>query len=95
MSVEKQKLTLLSHSKNMLNAAQSEDWQRFSELDSVWQNQLQIAVENYGSQLDSIGEQLLKDNENIQNYVKLAQAKLSNDLQKSSQSHSSVKQYLK
>lgn len=94
-ALEKQKLTLLSHSKNMLNAALSEDWQRFSELDSVWQTQLKAAVDLYGLQLDSIGEQLLNDNETIQKKIKQAQALLASELQKNNQSHTSVKQYLK
>jgi|GEM_PF-4348294 len=95
MSAEKQKLILLTHSKNMVNAALSEDWQRFSELDSMWQMQLKTAVDTYGSQLDSIGEQLLKDNELIQKRIKQTQVKLASELQKNSQSHTSVKQYLK
>ena len=95
MSIEKQKLILLTHSQNMLNAAIAEDWQRFSELDAVWQTLLKKAVDSYGSQLDSIGEQLLKDNENIQKKIKSAQARLANELQKNNQSHTSVKQYLK
>lgn len=95
MPLEKQKVMLLSHSKNMLNAAQANDWQRFSELDSVWQTRLEEAVSVYGAQLDSIGEQLLKDNELIQEKIKKAQAVLANELQQNSQSHTSVKQYLK
>ena len=95
MLIERKKLALLSHSKNMLNAAQIEDWQRFSELDSVWQLQLEKAVATYGNQLDAIGEQLLKDNATIQDEIKKAQAKLANELQKNNQSHTSVKQYLK
>ena len=95
MVFEKQKLTLLAHSKNMLNAAQAEDWQRFSELDSSWQTQLESAVDKFGSQLDEIGEQLLEDNQNIQKKIKSTQAKLANELQKNSQSRTSVKQYLK
>ena len=94
-ALEKQKLTLLTHSKNMMNAVLAEDWQRFSELDSVWQSQLKTAVDTYGAQLDSIGEQLLKDNEAIQKKIKQAQAQLASQLQKSTQSHTSVKQYLK
>jgi len=95
VSLEKTKLTLLAHSKNMLNSALSEDWQRFSELDSDWQQQLKIAVEAYGADLDSIGPQLLEDNFNIQNSIKKAQGRISQELQKNSQSLSSVKQYLK
>ncbi|MEA1988102.1 MAG: hypothetical protein U9N57_02685 [Pseudomonadota bacterium] len=95
MSLEKTKLMLLAHSKNMLNSAESEDWQRFSELDSAWQKQLQTAVETYGSELDSIGGQLLEDNQNIQRSIKKAQGRLSRELQNNSQSLSSVKQYLK
>lgn len=79
----------------MLNAALSEDWQRFSELDSEWQKKLQTAVETYGSQLDSIGDQLLQDNKMIQSYIKQVQNTLSSELQKNNQSLSSVKQYLK
>jgi len=95
MSLEKQKLILLTHSKNMLNAAKSEDWQQFSALDSAWQDQLKAAVDIYGEQLNTISEQLLEDNQNIQQKIKFAQAKLANELQKNNKSHSSVKQYLK
>lgn len=95
MSFEKQKMILLSHSQNMLNAAQADDWQRFSELDSDWQSQLEQAVAVYGRQLDVIREQLLKDNELIQTKIKKSQALLASELHKNSQSHSLVKQYLK
>ena len=95
MSLEKQKLILLTHSKNMLNAAKSEDWQQFSALDSAWQDQLKAAVDIYGEQLNTISEQLLEDNQNIQQKIKFAQAKLANELQQNNKSHSSVKQYLK
>ena len=79
----------------MLNAAKSEDWQQFSALDSAWQDQLKAAVDIYGEQLNTISEQLLEDNQNIQQKIKFAQAKLANELQKNNKSHSSVKQYLK
>ncbi|MEA1988104.1 MAG: flagellar protein FliT [Pseudomonadota bacterium] len=95
MTSETIKLVLLTHSKNMLNAAESGDWKRFSELDSDWQKQLQAAVELHGSALDSIGTQLIEDNHNIQRCIKKAQDRLSQELQKNNQSLSSVKQYLK
>ncbi len=95
MSLERVKLTLLSHSKNMLNAAQSEDWFRFSELDSNWQKKIQSAIEEYGSQLDGIGDQLLRDNAKIQKIIHQSQKKLVSALQKNTRATSSVKQYLK
>lgn len=95
MSLERQKLTLLSHSKNMLMAAETQNWQRFMELDSTWQAQLSNAFNNHGAELDSIGEALLDDNKKIQKCIKKAQSELANDLQKNNQSLSSVKRYLK
>lgn len=79
----------------MLNAAKLEDWERFSSLDSVWQKSLQSASEKFGSDLNVIAQQLLEDNQKIQEIVKQAQLRLTNELHKNNQSHSSVKQYLK
>jgi len=95
VSLERVKLTLLAHSKNMLNAAKSEDWFRFSELDSDWQTKIQSAIEEYGSQLDGIGDQLLLDNAEIQKIIHQSQKKLVSELQKNTRATSSVKQYLK
>jgi hypothetical protein len=95
VSVEKVKLTLLAHSQNMLNAAREKDWERFSQLDSAWQPQLESAVAEYGSELNSIGPQLMKDNQNIQNCIQRTQHELAVDLEKNMHANSAVKKYLK
>lgn len=95
MALEKIKLNLLSHSKNMLNAAVSEEWQRFAELDSSWKKQLESAVSEYGEELDSIGDALLEDNQKIHTCIEAAQKALSLDLDKNMHSASAIKKYLK
>lgn len=95
MSLEKVKLELLARSKTMLNAAQSDDWELLTRLNSDWREQLELAVTKYGSELDSIGGSLLEDNQKIYDCLEAAQRVLSLDLDKNIHSASSIKKYLK
>ncbi|VAW47324.1 hypothetical protein MNBD_GAMMA03-1016 [hydrothermal vent metagenome] len=94
-SLEMIKLQLLSHSKNMLNAAQKKDWDRFAALESSWMTLLQHSVSCYGNQLMKIGEELIKDNQKIQACVASQQKKLLKELDKNTKNISSIKSYLK
>ena len=64
-SLEMTKLRLLSHSKNMLDAAQQSDWTRLSALENGWTGLLQSSVNQYGDALMQTGLEILKDNQKI------------------------------
>lgn len=93
--LEMRKLQLLSHSKNMLVAVEQGQWVRFTELESGWQTWLQTSAEEYGEALNSIGSELIKDNERIQECLALEQKKILRELEESTQKNASIKSYLK
>jgi hypothetical protein len=93
-ALEMTKLQLLSHSKNMLDAAQKNDWDRLSELENGWLIRLQSSVEQYGDQLMQAGQELLKDSQKIQACVALKQKTLSQELGQNTKNISSIKSYL-
>ena len=95
MSLEMRKLQLLTRSKNMLTAAQQSQWTRFSELETGWLVWLQASVEKYGEALNSIGSELIKDNQQIQECLALEQKKMLRELGQSTKNTSSIKSYLK
>lgn len=93
--LEKTKLELLSHSANMRNAAESQDWKLLSELQSNWQEKLESAIKVHANNIDVIGEQLIEDNSVIINCLKQGQKKLNADFSKNTHSTESIKKYLK
>ena len=93
-ALEVTKLTLLTHSKNMLDAAQKKDWERFSCLERDWMRLLQSSVEEYGSALQQTGEELIKDNQKIQDCMEKEQKRLLNQLGKNARGISLIKSYL-
>lgn len=95
MPLEMRKLQLLTHSKKMLTAAQQNQWTRFSELEAGWMVWLQASVEKYGEELNSIGSELIKDNQEIQECLALEQKKMLRELEQSTKNTSSIKSYLK
>ncbi len=95
MNLKTTKITLLAHSKNMLLAAQQNQWTRFSELEAGWMVRLQASVEKYGEPLNSIGSELIKDNQEIQECLALEQKKMLRELEQSTKNTSSIKSYLK
>ncbi|QBZ83476.1 flagellar protein FliT [Hydrogenovibrio crunogenus] len=95
MSVEQTKLNLLAHSKNMLNAAESRQWQELTELDHLWHPMLENAVEEYGEALSGIVEQILEDNEIIAKYLQEAQQETASEMQQDTHIAASIKEYLK
>ncbi|MCF6346482.1 MAG: flagellar protein FliT [Thiomicrorhabdus sp.] len=88
------KLQLLSHSKNMLDAAQKKDWDRFSELENGWMSLVQSSVKRYGDALQQTGEELIKDNQKIQACMGKEQKELLDQLGKNTKNISSIKSYL-
>jgi len=94
-SLELTKLQLLSHSKNMLDAAQKKDWNRFSELESGWMSLVKSSVKRYGDALQQTGEELIKDNQKIQVCMGKEQKLLLDQLGKNTKNISSIKSYLK
>lgn len=95
MSLEKKRLELLTRSKNMLLAAQQNQWIRFSELESGWLALLKVSVEEYGEALNSIGSELKNDNQKIQECLASQQKKMLSELEQSTKNTSSIKSYLK
>jgi len=93
-ALEMTKLQLLSHSKNMLDAAQKNDWERLSALEHGWLRRLQSSVEQYGDELRQTGEEILKDSQKIQACVTLKQKTLSKELGQNTKNISSIKSYL-
>ena len=93
-ALEMTKLQLLSHSKNMLDAAQQNDWERLSALENGWLRRLQSSVEQYGDELRQTGEEILKDSQKIQACVALKQKMLSKELGQNTKNISSIKSYL-
>ncbi len=94
-ALELTKLQLLSHSKNMLDAAQKKDWERFSALDQVWITLLRSSVQRYGDALTQTGAELLKDNQQIQACMNKEQKSLLSRLGEDTKKIASVKSYLK
>ncbi|MEA1988950.1 MAG: hypothetical protein U9N57_07070 [Pseudomonadota bacterium] len=95
MSLQKTKVTLLAHSKNMRLAAEKGKWDRYIELDNLWKTMLENAVKEFGAELKTISSELLTDNENIQIQIKNEHQKLLSDLEKNTKSVSSIRSYLK
>jgi len=93
-SLEMTKLQLLSHSKNMLDAAQKKDWSRFSELEHSWVPLLKSSVKRYGDALQITGEELIKDNQKIQACMGKEQKVLLDQLGENTKNISSIKSYL-
>lgn len=66
LKIEILKIKLLADSQNMLVAAQQGDWERLSQLDLLWQEQVKQGLSLYKNDLESIIPQLLLDNDKIQ-----------------------------
>lgn len=94
-SLNATKVQLLAHSKTLLMAAQQSNWQQFAQLEASWPGVLHQAVQQYGTQINSIGAALLDDNKVISQLIEQEQHSLAVTLQKSSRANSAVKQYLK
>ncbi len=56
---------------------------------------LQSSTESYGEALNSIGSELIKDNQQIQECLALEQKKMLRELEQSTKNTSSIKSYLK
>ncbi|PLA73912.1 hypothetical protein CYQ88_08730 [Hydrogenovibrio sp. SC-1] len=70
------KITLLSESKNLLTAIESESWQEYVALNSMFQQHLSEAIEEYKHALDDTLKELARDNDQIQELVKCKQQSL-------------------
>lgn len=70
------KITLLSESKNLLTAIDSESWQEYIALNSLFQQHLSEAIEQYPGALDDTLVELVHDNDRIQERVKIKQRSL-------------------
>lgn len=95
MNLEKTKLTLLAHSKKLLIASQEGDWERYSELESNWNDMLQKAQQEFGNELNVIANELIADNQIIQKNITKSQKSILNELEKNTQNTASIRFYLK
>lgn len=93
-SSEKVKLYLLSQSKNMVNAANAGDWDRYNELESAWKDVLSEAAQAHGEMFNNIIPLLLEDVTEIQNAIRLSQQAVYQDVKGLIQSNRSIKRYL-
>ena len=93
-SSEKVKLYLLSQSKNMVNAANSGDWDRYNELEGAWKEVLSEASEAHKDMFNNIIPLLLEDVAEIQNAIKLSQQAIYKDVKDLIQRNRSIKRYL-
>jgi hypothetical protein len=89
------RLQLLSHSKNMVNAARSQDWDAFETLNATWPDLLEQANQNFGSELSDLQPTLLEDNRHIQKTIERAQHTLSEELQGNTKRFHRLQAYLK
>lgn len=88
-------LKVLTHSMNMVIAAEEKKWQRLSELDSQWNIMLSDFIENNTNSLETVIPQLLENNKRIQESIILAQENLAEEFKEGSSSQKAIKQYLK
>ena len=95
MDLEKTKILLLSHSKSLVIAAESQDWERYSILESNWAGLLKRAQQTYGNDLNIIANELIADNQKIQNSIVESQKSLLGELEKNTQNTASIRSYLK
>ncbi|WP_319381558.1 hypothetical protein [Thiomicrorhabdus sp.] len=93
-AIQKTRLILLTHSKNMVNAAQSQDWEAFLPLEACWQEMLEDAVARWGDQLREIGPSLLEDNRLIREAIQAYQQDLTDSLSQNRYAHNALKKYL-
>jgi hypothetical protein len=89
------RMHLLSHSKNMVNAAQSHDWEAFEMLNTAWPEMLEHANEQFGSDLIDLQSELLENNQQIQASIEQAQTDLTKELQSNTQRFHRLQAYLK
>lgn len=92
--LEVTKLRLLSHSKNMLNAAKTNEWAQFTELERGWMVLLKSSTSRYGEGLNSIGSELIKDSQAIQACIECEQKTLLEQLGEETKNTASIKSYL-
>jgi len=95
MSLEKTRLKLISHSKLMVLAAESGDWERFAVLDNGWQDMLSSAHNQYGAELSEIKASLVEDNQKVQRLIEKEQKSVLTSMEKNAKGLSSLKSYLK
>lgn len=92
---ERLKITLLSHSANMRNAAEAAEWTKLQELFNRWELTLADAQQQLGDEFATISSQLIEDNVAITQYLNRGQKNLTAELQQSRQNTQSLKKYLK
>lgn len=89
------KLTLLSHSANMRNAAEAAEWTTLQELFHNWDETIAGAREELGKEFEAISGQLIEDNVAITKYLEQSQKNLVAEFHQSRQNTKSLKKYLK
>ncbi len=91
----KDKLKLLSISKNLVQLAESQSWDELQVLQNQWQPMLEKMISLYGEKLEIIRPSLLEDAEKLQALLSNSQKDLVSDLSNAVKANQSVKKYVK
>lgn len=78
----------------MVNAANNEDWTRYSEIEGAWKEVLTEASKSHAEMFNSITPALLDDIAEIQEALKRSQKSLYGNVKDLVQSRKSIKKYL-
>lgn len=95
LPLQKIRLSLLAHSKKMLNASEQGLWDEYSALEAQWLPMLECARKDHGGSIEDLGSLLINDNEKIQQYIVKAQSEILSLLDKDVKNSVSIKSYLK
>ena len=69
-------MTLLSESRNLITAVESESWQEYIALNSLFQEHLAEAIDLFGDALNETLTELVRNNDEIQSLVRHKQRAL-------------------
>ena len=89
------KLKLLSESTKLLDVVEKQNWELYPALNSSFQQLLKVSIEKYGSQLDSISDQLFQDNDALQQAITEQQKQATEERKSLISASKALKAYLK
>lgn len=92
---EKDRLTMLATSQNLLILASQARWQELAVLQMQWNQLLSAMIEKHGAKLEPIRKILDADSQQLQKIVKASQATLAADFSKMNAQNKSIRKYLK
>jgi|GEM_PF-3135483 len=92
---QKDKLKLLSFSKNLLQLAEAKKWDELEVLQNQWQSMLDKMISDYGEKLEIIRPMLLDDAEKLSDLLGHSQKDLASDFSNAVKANQSIKKYVK